>query len=923
MKINKDIWKISGLTYRVQRLIRDGMVLKGNEEKICEIVNREFSSSLPKGLLLTTKILKREISKLIWTKDVLEDLKKAIKHGIPLDGYREKYCSYVPVEMFKKKVKFLTGVSEAKAMAEFIAGMGRLSTEKLSASAELFEFPKTSYNHPYLVTASDSWTLAIPNGANIGLKHNRIIKDNPVRCALADAERRGDVVIVIANGLSMDLKKAAGPIKVYRAQVSGLHVTIGHLPSAYQAEARRIRKGKSLDEVIYMPMEAKFFAFLDAWFKITHRPNGLPEFSGKVLYVLGYCEEELINAAAYHEVRYITILKQKELDARIGFTKRKLIKAGKEEDHKVVSRCENELEALRQQRAMTIITNVSDEDLERRRRRIRALLVKKLEEMIPNCKVISQGSAFIKIGNSLPIEIHIPGNIRVTDNVLASYANQYGAKVFRDQMPRTVVICHPYALNHRLVGRDDYTEGQRDSSMVHVAPICVDEVFLRHQLKDSTRSVHPISKVLNNEQFKPGVLVLKCANGIISGDSFPIAKLDNTRNRKIKGFYPYPETKYIWTHVATDLHFGSRAREHVWDAKNKRYLGMAEASMEMMRREDLFKGSNMPVHIFAVPDDPTQGNHFDTHKQPDPREMSYVDLERYWSKAEEDMASLVKKGNTTEALQLMMSLGTFNLGQFLVRGLDWVQPQMLEVYARLINPNIDYYGALLNNTMSSKLVFRGLSEITGVPFDARDVGAITFGTGNHFERSVERVLTEGVFYAYYLRAMLGQLPYWQKRPDFIKRHVKAPLEGNAYFAEGTVKTPGGYEWALNFMSSPARLSSWADPLGAVVNNDRQRGDPFGHLKGRVALRIYGDKHFFAGVETPYSVYFMCAAHTHTDLYGHRGFPPNNTGVGFVGLPSDGPDSGPVLIRMLRYDFIRDWFKNPKPFNWKEFLPNPA
>lgn len=921
MKNSKDVWKVPGLWNRVQKLIRDGMLIKGNSDRICEIINREFADNLPKGVLFTVKSLNFGLSKVIWTKDVLEELKKAIKHGIPIVGYREKYCSYIPLEMFKRQVKFLTGVTDSKASVEFIAGMGRLSTEKLSDDAELFEFPKTSYSHPFEVVAQSDWTIAIINGANIGIKHNRLIKDNPVRRALADAERRGDATVILTNGLSLDLKKAAGPIKVYRAQVSGLHIKVAHLPSSYRVEARRIQKEKPLDGVVFMPMESKFLGFLDAWYKISHRPNGSPEYSGKVIYILGHNEEELINSAAYYEVRYITILKQQQLDARLGFTKRQLAEAEENEDQNAVIKCENELEGLRQQRAMTIITNVSDEDLERRRRRIRALLAKKLEEMIPNCKVISQGTAYLKIGNGKPTEIHIPGNIRVSDGVLSSYANEYGAKVFRDQMPRTVVICHPYALNHRLVGRDDYTAGQRDSSMVHVAPICVDEVFLRHQLRDSTRAVHPISKVLKSEQFKPGVLVLSCVNGIISGDSFPIEKLDNTKVKKINGYYPYPETKYIWTQVATDLHFGSRAREHIWDAKNKRFLGMAEASMEIMRREGLFKGSSMPIHIFAAPDDPTQGNHFDTHKQPDPREISYVDLEHHWSKAEEDMERLVKKGDATGALQLMMNLGTFNLGQFLVRGLDWVQPQMLEVFTRLINPNIDYYGALLDRTKSSKLVFRGLSDITNVPFDARDVGAITFGTGNHFERSVDRVLTEGVFYAHYLKAMLGQLPYWQKNLDFVERHVRAPLEGNAYFAEGTVKVPGGYEWALNFMSSPARLASWADPLGAVANNDRQRGDPFGHLKGHVALRLYGDKHFFAGVETPYSIYFMCAAHTHTDLYGHRGFAPNNTGVGFVGLPTDGPDSGPVLIRMLRYDYLRDWFKNPKSFNWKKFLPN--
>ena len=92
----------------------------------------------------------------------------------------------------------------------------------------------------------------------------------------------------------------------------------------------------------------------------------------------------------------------------------------------------------------------------------------------------------------------------------------------------------------------------------------------------------------------------------------------------------------------------------------------------------------------------------------------------------------------------------------------------------------------------------------------------------------------------------------------------------------------------------------------------------------MTLKTYGDKHFFAAVATPYAFYHMCAAGTHTDRYGERGFPPNNTGVSFVGLPVDGPDSGPILLRILPFDVIKDFVEdNPRPFDWDSFLPNPA
>ena len=76
-------------------------------------------------------------------------------------------------------------------------------------------------------------------------------------------------------------------------------------------------------------------------------------------------------------------------------------------------------------------------------------------------------------------------------------------------------------------------------------------------------------------------------------------------------------------------------------------------------------------------------------------------------------------------------------------------------------------------------------------------------------------------------------------------------------------------------------------------------------------------------ETARIIYYICAAGVRTSLYGSSGgFPPNNTGVMFVGLPVDGPEAGPLIVRKLTHDFLREWFRKPTPFDWAKFLPNP-
>src|SRR3989344_1019635 len=102
-----------------------------------------------------------------------------------------------------------------------------------------------------------------------------------------------------------------------------------------------------------------------------------------------------------------------------------------------------------------------------------------------------------------------------------------------------------------------------------------------------------------------------------------------------------------------------------------------------------------------------------------------------------------------------------------------------------------------------------------------------------------------------------------------------------------------------------------------------RADYGKFMTGRVTLKTYGDKHFYAAVSTRYAFYHMSAAGTHTDPYGERGFPPNNTGVSFVGLPVNGPSAGPILLRTLRVEHFREYFKKNLKIDWGLFLPNPV
>lgn len=920
-----NIWSVQGLEKRCSELIHEGVLLKkGGLAKIRDIINAEFAEQLSDGLKLRQHVLKARLSKIVWTPKIEGDLWSAISNKLE-QKFREAYA-YIPESMVRTKTKFLKGLTHSSQVAEFKAGMGRLSTDELPRDAGSFEFPRITYKDPFLIKAPAEWQMPIINGALIGITYTDINR-NPMRRALADARKRGAAAVVLTNLIELDTKKTGGPIKVYRAMVSGLHLNPERFPEEYRQEVKDILSGKVTDKLIYQTLAEKFVEILDGLHKIAHRPNGKgPEFTGPVYVLLGIKEEELINATAYFECRYMTIVEQKRIEAELNMASHKLTEAKAEQDYDGIEKWNKEVARLSRKRARTIITNIGDSQYEFYRRQMRALVVKKFEETIPNCKVISQGSTHLKVNDKI-IKIHVPPHDQVTDSLLANAGDNYGIDVFRDTLADLTVVCHPYSLNHRDVGREDSKDGLPVTKFIHVAPSCLDGEFLRDELRDTTKAVHPVQKLVFNPQFKPGILLLSCMNGMLNADLFPVAKLDRCDEVKdVRNFaFPYPKTKYITFKLTTDNHYGSIAKRYIWDPKERINLGTDEAANEMMRREGILNPGDIRIHGMNEMDDVTNGDlWFKPRYRPDPQEMSVIQIERWLRQMTADVQRAAEKGDHKAVLQLTEEINRVSIAQLYFKGEDFPFHQMMQVYDRHIDPQIDFYSAVLGRFEKSGLKIRGISKINKSMSDTRDVGVINFPNGNHRLSTTDQTDLEGEYFARHLQARLGKLPEWQDKDAFLREAIRAPRFGNVTFGWGTIQAPGGYPWGVRVHGSPARQSGWSDILASVIKNDIARGDDSYGLGKYVTITFYGDKHFYAKAETDRNIYVMCAASVHTDTYGSSGgFPPNNTGVCFVSLPADGPDAGPILVRPLPHDFMRDWFANPKPFNWDKFLPEPV
>ncbi len=860
---------------------------------------------------------------------------------------------FIPIEFAEKQMKWHQGLNKGrgkKLMGKSLPGIGRID---LSGGIPDFKIPRTSFNKPFAIKTKDpdNWPVMVLNGTNFGLKHAPDIVGNVARKALSDAAARKDEAIILTNFLCFDLKKAGGPAKTARAQILGDNINPELIRDAdYKKVIQHIISEHPVDEIAYRTTEELVNDVLGGWIKVCTKPNNHPEYTGKIYIAIGLNELALICAITYWEIRWWTLKKQKELDNRIAILKKSLTQARKElgqameaarglldkkaDEYTKVRGINEELRSLEYQRAITTVSNVATQESQRFFGYAYGKVVEKIESAIPNSKVIGEGTSYFDIGKKI-IKIYVPSHIRVSDGLLSDYALGYGPSVLREKNPKAIVVCHPWALQFRATGRETDHDGQRDSMKVYVAPIAIDDKYLRSELTTLRKKDHPIMKAVYNHTFKSGVLRLRCSNGIIDAEEIPVEALESFKNyprsrvtSKTTGTAVYNRgPKYFWTMLISDQHWGGRSKEFFWVKVNgvQVRLSLAEAVFHMMREQSLFEGNNMRVHFVASPDDPTQSQNVKYRTEPHPQEIPYHLIEKITGKAMVDAEKIGTKKAFQEAAEKIRRLC---LIQFERRASDYIFEQLMQMMDRHIEPNIDFYSAVLRRAQSAKIKITGVGDIAVAEFggyDSRNIGLLNIGTGNHFSRTTQEEMIEGPLYAQRLRDLLLGTEEWKDQKEYINKHVLAPVYGKTCIGWGIVSVDGKHQYGLEVRSAPTNMAGWGDTLKGHVKKDIQRGNYSRIWNGKLpVIKFFGDKHFFGGVSTSYAIYHMSPASVHTDAYGERGFPPNNTGVSFMGVPIDGPDSGPIIWKCLPYDVIKDFVEiNPRPFDWQEYLPNPA
>lgn len=972
------------LEARMYSLIMDNALNTMGEDALYVKLSEEFQSDLSQAQYVFSKEqYLRMRNRILWTPDALTFMRKVVRSNdmSPRDSFLPVF-PYFTLEIAEGKAQELHGIVNRIAppsstqATPTIPGVGRFAGEAAFRKENCnFKFPRSTASQPYEISVKDpdNWDIMVLNGANIGLAHTGNIEENPVPLALRFAEDNGVEAVLMTNPIYIDTLKAAGPSKVGRALLSGIEENVSVMDPDYQPIAKRIFAEHPDDELVTTTAEEKLKDLILGCRKDTHKPKKkpgtdaenpeyltevIPMYSGPLYLLGGPWTELLARAMVYwqatlHVKRKLNRIKA-ELSATLSQEAKKIKQMEKlqaeialmemldekERDTEVLEDLKSSFERVAAEAAIFYkqvekltrfehrerISNVHDMQWKRFRVLAVAYLAELFETNMPSAKMLNMSSVYVKAGTTR-IEVHVPRDLKVTDTRLADFANTYGPRVRRGEMANIAVVCPAVSLNYRTVGREVDADGIRGSCQIAVAPMCVDDQFIRERLWDTVGGNHPMERAVFNEMITPGVMLISCRNGIVSTSPVYLSALAEQNKRPKKQIITVEDQSYINFLMLSDEHIGSRYQERL--ECNGEFMTVSEVIFASLRAYGYGPKNPPPFHFFMMNDDPIQGQHFPAHRQPHHNQRLPHEFKALVNRVRDEGLGAGAERAKNKSLKRLAYLAQ---RQDALRGIDYMGDQMGEFCDNFIEANIDLFEGMLLRFLQSRIELKPISayekdlhEDEG--YDRRDLGAHNYPVSNHVLKTVEGHFSEGPQFARHEYALLRGTPRWAKRRDVLKKLIRGPQYGSQSVAYGTIRAPGGYMWGIDFRNTPAqRVTNWGDPSMVAARTELRRGNISRLPLGIVIVHVFGDKHFYNVHTMPLDILVMVPPRTRTDGFAEMagGLPPNNTGFMVLSLPAGGPQAGPIILRPFLFDHIRDKIApNLKRFSWGRSIPKPV
>jgi len=819
---------------------------------------------------------------------------------------------------FKESLSRIEKETEMKLALADVNG-----TEEIERIASKVKIPEFSVENPFVLKAKDDPSVASINTPRLGLVADANPYRNQTKNALKDAEARGcDAVVVTGNLCYIDTKRFSN-LTALRSRLSGVKTKPEFTEDKNAAE--KLGKG----EPVFLSFKEKFDLVLEE-VRTAFTNNGKPIFHGPVLICFGMVEESLaiyyanekmnkaVAEARYKQqgfIKSLKLLKKKEKKER-----------EKESIESQIINAEKKLKLIKGTSLNTEFTNKCRDEMTR-------YIIFRLEQIIPNAKIISVGEVGIIVDSSKGInrnliEIVPKPTESIHDTFFGDFMDEKYQAIAGGAIPQPAISLisglnldqKVQCIDYPTVLKKETADVNSGSVYVIQLPTCIDGNFVKQVKQQNVRYSDPLIKFASSEGFSSGSIVLGWVDGILTIDHLSQGYLSNSSIFARKEVLPrlFKEDNVFYGEQEGDMHIG-----HPFVAKYRLPGFPYELYHFQLVHKLLLKGK-APIVFYVNTGDITNSQNYATWNEIPPEK-------KYPAKWLKFMADL--NGKKLPAKEKLRMLSKEIVKDVRLGGVISPEVQLKEYFRSAVESDFDDKDSVVGLEYWARMLRR--AKRIGLKTFGQ-FGLITFIEGNHSLHTFEGKIHESTQIATHLGIALRRRGFSEEE---LEGMLKAPLFGSYPLAEGLVgiapniateKEAIGsgdkpYFYCLIAQHKPAAgrgIYRGKDKARSIKLHQARKGTIQAYQQKRFIVRLGGDIHLLVMAFSKNTLDVVSGSQTFYDSWrAYLGLALNNIVTVILGLPKDGPHTGSIRTTFFRYGDLLEYVRKPRSINFRKLFRN--
>lgn len=755
----------------------------------------------------------------------------------------------------------------------------RVGTKKKVSLEKLIENPRkspiSSYNKPTKIEIEgNDFKLGFINTIYAGSVTNKKLVENFLKYAQAKSL---DAVLISGNTIWLDLKQYSKN-KLNRAELTEIF-------SEKDYKWRTLKE--RLDLVVEKSLKPLFYK------------RNKPIYKGPIYITFGEMEQEFVDQ---YVNEYNKLEKTKQLNKvsgkiseiktqmkTLGTQLKKYLKdiEKESEEHErepgaeaLVIKTYNDglemlakkIEKLKEKKNDYVMDNIPIKFLKNSGLAVQNYLIQKIENAIPNSKVVSTGDdGFFKIGNKTVKLKHNTGSL---NTLMDKLVEKTRVKLPFGEHPDIVVAGGLSATYTEAPVPYVNKKGKNKEITLIQLPTCLDEKSLKEIISSRVKfSGNKIVKLTKRIDFNSGALVLEYIDGLERREFLPSDYLTNDEmfNSKVK------KSKTLYEMNVADQHHGSKYETLIETKDNYEYA--FNVSMNLLDK------INAPILRFLSLGDETQGKNYQTDQEAHKQHL----LPSKSSKLEEKIMKQFSKNpeRLTKELRKLRKLQ--------------------EVRSGIIIPQDQTHDFL------DILNYKFLKKVIKNAREAKLLGPIIyFIAGNHDQHTFDGMVKTTKDIAYFLREKL----------DVSEEEVCAPILGLGGVYTGHFGIKGKYKWAEYARHKQGSSRNAKDPSKRTKIAFIKKGLDFPEFSDSYTINRSGHNHMGGQTTSKKTFHDVSYCYMDRNYYGEKldyGSPAR--GFKILGFPEEGPSTGPIITIKFPLEYLQKWANEKPKINTKKLFGN--